>query len=796
MVGWVKGAAVQERRWKVTRVAILSARVMAVALSALLAACSLPYEQLGLPKPVLPPLSDPGPVTGSVNRGTPLGSSGSPEAEQDRAFQGAAKYINDVPQSQSGGSARSDVSTDGSISLDLVNASVAEAAKTVLGDIMQVNYVVSDKVRASITLKTARPVNKQGLLEIFESLLGSQGASIIVEGSLYKIIPSEEAVAAGKPLRMKGVANRNAAGLSNQIVPLRYVAATEMERILKSVAPQNTISRVDTDRNLLVISGTSADITSMIETINVFDVDWMRNMSFGIFPIETSDPEAIAQELDKIFANDHDSPTKGLVRFIPNSRLKAVLVITSRPEYLKKAETWIDRIDMAGRATEKQVFVYHVQFRPASEIAQLLRKIYGVSRDQNRTDSSQQPAAQAPLTTSSVNPQVGPEIFAPDAGRPSTQPGLAVPQPLAPTSPGGTKPSSTAPAAESTSSLAPGLSDGTAPGIAAEGQTQQGVAQGQLAQPPPDDRETGISVIPDETNNTVVISATAAELKRIKRVLSQIDVLPNQLLLEATIAEVTLTDDLKFGLRWFFEKGGSQFKFTDSIRGLVAPVFPGFSYFMNFPNAQVALNALAQITNVDVVSSPSLMVLDNKKAILQIGDEVPIATQSAVGVLTPDAPIVNAISFRNTGVILNITPRVSDDGRVMLEIEQEVSDVKKTTTSTIDSPTIQQRRIKTTVSVNNGECIILAGMMQDRSTRNRGQVPIVGDIPLVGNLFKNKQDTIARTELLIAITPHVVKDSEQIGVIAAEFRDRLNLTTRPQRQTPPDRREQLDRLVR
>ena len=225
-------------------------------------------------------------------------------------------------------------------------------------------------------------------------------------------------------------------------------------------------------------------------------------------------------------------------------------------------------------------------------------------------------------------------------------------------------------------------------------------------------------------------------------------------------------------------------------------MFPGFSSFFNTPNVQVVLNALSTITDVNIVSSPTIMVLDNKRATLQVGDEVPIATQSAVSVLTPGAPIVNSISFRNTGIILNITPRINDSGRVLLDIEQEVSDVVATTTSKIDSPTIQQRRIKTTVSVNDGEGIVLGGLIQDRPPMPAGRCRWSGDIPVFGNLFKNKDDTITRTELLVAITPRVVKDSRQIRAITEEFRDKINFTTRPQRAAPPDRREQVDRVLR
>ena len=147
-----------------------------------------------------------------------------------------------------------------------------------------------------------------------------------------------------------------------------------------------------------------------------------------------------------------------------------------------------------------------------------------------------------------------------------------------------------------------------------------------------------------------------------RQILERIDVTPNQVLLEATIAEVRLNDDLKMGVRWFFQMGNHQLKLTDSAAGCRGPAFPGFSYFFSTPNVQVVLNALSTITDVNIVSSPTLMVIDNKRATLQVGNEVPIATQSAVAVLTPGSPIVNSVTYRSTGIVLNITPRIDDSG--------------------------------------------------------------------------------------------------------------------------------------
>jgi general secretion pathway protein D len=236
---------------------------------------------------------------------------------------------------------------------------------------------------------------------------------------------------------------------------------------------------------------------------------------------------------------------------------------------------------------------------------------------------------------------------------------------------------------------------------------------------------------------------------------------------------------------------------TDNLIGAIVPNFPGFSYAFNAANIRVVLDALSDVTDVNIVSSPTLTVLDGKRASLQIGDEVPILTQQAQATVAGSAPIINSITYRNTGVILGLVPRINEKGRVLLEIEQEVSEVGASPGSNVGgSPTITQRRIKTTVAVKDGESLTLGGLMQDRSNVGRTQVPILGEVPVVGNLFKSKDDTIKRTELLIIITPRVVRDVNQMRGITDEFRDRLNLTLRPQRQAPPRLRENLERIQR
>lgn len=765
---WDRGFAVS--RWLSGLAGLLPALLA-------LAACA-PPQQLLIPEPL---------ITGSVSElgqrtrnreGVRAGEPADPETRSPTLMQGTGELVG-TPAARPPPIA---ATPGNAVTINLVQASIPAAAKAVLGDVLGYNFTVSEKVTGTITLQTSQPVARATLLEMFENALKAQGAALVTANGMVRVLRHEEAMAAGARIVTRGAPGRDQVGLSTEIVQLNFVSAPEMERLLKSVAPQSSAIRIDPQRNLLILTGSRADLAALHDAISVFDVDWMRGMSFALIPIESADPEAIVQEIEVIFANE--TPGKGIVRFIPNRRLKSVLVVSARVEHLRRAEQWIRKLDMVGRESEKQVHVYHVQNRSAAELAQLLQKVY-----------SAQDASRAQQRPGQLLPQ------AIDAGSGLSSGGAA--------SPGGFSDggfNNSAPRGQQ--AIVPGLpvlppTPSIGPSTAAP-EAQSGPLADQAAVPrqPPDgsrpieDRASGISIVADEPNNSLVITATANEYRRIRQILSRIDVAPSQVLLEATIAEVTLNDELKLGMRWYFERNRNELRFTDSALGAISPVFPGFSYFLNKVDIKVVLNTLSTITNVNVVSSPSLMVIDNKRAVLQVGDEVPVATQSAVAVLTPGAPIVNSVTFRNTGIILGITPRISDRGRILLDIEQEASDVVRTTTSNIDSPTIQQRRIRTMVAVADGESVVLAGLIQDKATRERGQVPILGDAPLIGNLFKNKTDTIRRTELLIAITPRIVNDNNHMRAIVDEFRGKLNFNTRPQRHGLPDRHEQLNRLQR
>ncbi len=321
-----------------------------------------------------------------------------------------------------------------------------------------------------------------------------------------------------------------------------------------------------------------------------------------------------------------------------------------------------------------------------------------------------------------------------------------------------------------TSDAAAGSSDGPVNG--AVGETSSG----------------GLKVVPNEENNSLLVYATEREYDIVLAALGKLDVLPRQVLIEAALAEVTLSDSLRYGVQWFFEFGNNRITLSSVATGAVASAFPGFSYLFSGPSSVGAvLNALDSVTDIRVLASPKMMVLNNHTASLTIGDQVPIITRSAVGVTDPSAPIVNSVELRDTGVLLTVTPRINDGGLVILEIAQEVSDVAETTSSGIDSPTISQRKMSSTLAVRDGETIALGGLIRENSSTGDSGIPGLKDVPIIGNAFKSNTLTRRKTELIVLITTRVVEDSAETRDLMEYLRNQFGrlIAPAPSADTPP-----------
>ena len=323
-----------------------------------------------------------------------------------------------------------------------------------------------------------------------------------------------------------------------------------------------------------------------------------------------------------------------------------------------------------------------------------------------------------------------------------------------------------------------------------------------------DDTADTMRILPNAQNNAILLYGTASEQETIIAMLRKIDILPMQVRIDATIAEVTLNDTLSYGTQFFFKSGGLTGILSNAAAAtgpLQAAAFasglPGFVLGGGGVNgAPAALSALQAVTTVKVLSSPQLTVVDNQPARLQVGALVPYLTASSQSTLTSNAPVVNSIAYQPTGVIMEVTPRVNSGGLVTLDISQEVSDVDpNTTTQGLNSPTFQQRSVTSRVVVQDGQTIGLAGLIRDIDSRGNRGLPWLKDIPILGLLTGTQSNNRQRTELLVMITPHVIRSQTDARSLTEDMREALrNAAVVPQgaRDTRPSGSPDPGRRVR
>lgn len=620
---------------------------------------------------------------------------------------------------------------EGDITLNFVNADVREVVRSVLGDMLGENYVLDPRVQGSITVQTSRPLPRGALLPMLEEILALNGFALVRKPDNFVVLPLQEAISSagvsGSFLPGGGVTR----GFAVRILSFEHVGAAEMAQILEPVVPAGGVLRVDAARNLMIVAGTQQELQALHELATIFDVDWMSGMSFALVPLDYADPEAIIGELQSIFGDAGSGPLAGLLRFVPVDRINAVLVIATRPHYIDQAEEWIARLDQGETENQAQrLFVYYVRNGRADDLASVLQDAFAPSEDE---------VPRAALAPGTERAEIGSE--APRRAGLQDEAGAAAGE--------------EAPLSEPVA---------TAGAVArAAGSGGEGIGLGGTSD---------IRIIPDEANNALLVLATARQYRMVESALRKLDIVPLQVLIEATIAEVTLTDTLRYGVEWFLQSGNSSATLSTLATGVASQTFPGFSYLLSAgTDARVVLNALENITDVNVISSPQLMVLDNQTAELQVGQDVPVATQQQQSSASGDAPLVNSIEFREVGIILRVTPRVNPGGLVIMEVEQEVSSVVGGAGTVI--PTFQQRRVQSSIAVQSGETVALGGLIQDDRNRVKTGVPFLQDVPLLGELFSTTSDVDTRTELLVVITPRVVGNQEEARAVTEELRAKM-----------------------
>ena len=671
------------------------------------------------------------------------------------------------------------------VTLNFPNADVHEVAKSILGDILGLNYAVDPSATGTVTVQTAEPVARVDVLPILEESLAAAKLGLIKKGTVYTIIPIEKAK------RQPQLLNANEPGYGSESITLHYVNAVELKKLLDPLVPEGSIGQADAGRNILLITGTADQRNAMRDLIRQFDVNWLHGMSFALLIPERTDAHTLQPELDAI-VNTPNSPTQGLVKLVVIDRLNGILAISPQPQYLNDLKKWMSVLDRAGGDNDRKLFVYHVQNGRAADLATVLISAFGGGSGQ----SGPAPHPTAPNLGATGQPsQIG-----------TMQPTFGGQQN------GGIGGTTGGGLGSSTSGFGgSGFQSGST-----FGQNQQfgsnnseSNSLGLNSSPQPQNvsqvlqlqgSSTPISVSSDETNNSIVVYATQRQYTIISDALRQLDAAPLQVVIEAAITEVSLTKDLEFGVQWLLNTGSSSLGYLNTTglpassgtptvaAGAPTPVptltqsFPGFSYLISNGNEITAtLNALKTITQVKVISAPKVLVLNNHTASLSVGDQVPISTGNLVtgGSSVVDPTVANEIQYLPTGVILTVTPRVNDSGLVLLDIAQEVSDVKPGSSGVQNTPTIEDRKFTSSIAVHDGQTIALGGLIRDNNSHERQGIPYLSEIPYLGALFGSTSNIDNRTELLVLLTPRVVRNAQDAKSITDELKEKIGTVAPP-----------------
>jgi len=713
---------------------------------------------------------------------------------------------------------------DGAVTFNFENQPVQAVVKAILGDLLKQNYTIVPGVQGNISFSTAAPVDSSQALPILETLLSWTHNALVQRDGSYVVMPEKDAVA-GNLVPSLGAASPRG-GLQARLFPLRYISATEMQKLIKPFARPDSTLLADPARNLLVMSGTPDELANYQSMVRTFDVDWLRGMSVGVFNLQYAKVGELMPKLDGMFGQHGDTPLAGMLRFIPIERTNAIVVISTQPAYLQEVGDWIAKIDRGGGNTP-QLFVYDVRNIKASDLAKYLAQIYTNGAGNGADTGGQVGPGLSSGTLGSADNTNGAGNMGSTAGSFGSVGGSGGLNGASGTSGFGSSPfNGGSESRDNSGNNANGTTGNSSTGgfgasnsFGNSGANNAGAAGDQ--QYSSSDGSVRISSV--DSNNQLLVRARPSQWEEISTAIDKLDSVPLQVQIETRIMEVTLTGDLKFGVQWYLDGlTGSTFNSDGSVNTLGQPYRhrqvalgnggnaynTADSLFYSFINSkmQVALSALETSGNTKTLSAPSMVVLNNQKAHIQVGNQIPVNQTSIIGLGTGSNTEATAsnVTYLPTGVILDVQPRVNPGGLVYLNVEQQVS-------STLGQPnsqgnyTIAQRAVGTQVAVQSGQTVLLGGLIQQDESNTDTGIPGLNRIPILGRLFGTTSRGRNRTELIVLITPRVIRGSEDARQVTEDYQSKFESlaplratettaaagTAAPSEAPPPGSPEQL-----
>ncbi len=652
-----------------------------------------------------------------------------------------------------------------------------------------IHYSIDPRVQGTVTIRTASKLSGQDLFPLFHQILRTNGIAAVKVGEVYHIAPVGEAKTR-VPLLTQRDERRVAAAQDEfviELVKVEYLAAGQMAEIIQPfVSPGGDVVAYPRG-NLVILTDLASNVERLKELIAAFDTDTFRELHAQVYRIEHAGVEDIGKELASVLQPYGVTPQSAEERgvyIIPLLRLNSLVVIGFNNEIFSQVETWIKLLDVPPeKGAGRTVHVYTVENSKAADLADVLGDLYGggggrSSRSSRSSRGNEERGARGGSTRGG-NGERGSARSSSGGGLGSG--GL-----------GGGR----------------GRSSGRSSRSSRGGGTQSILIEPKEGEPSIFKEE--VRIVADESSNSLIILATPRDYEKIREVLVKLDVVPRQVLIEAIIAEVTLNDDLQFGIEWALANGGlssaggtteeggtSSGNIFDSgiLTGAKRAASVGssglFSFITDRDKFFALLTAASTKSHVNILATPHVLAVDNREATIIIGEEIPILTSTQQSTLAT-ANIVSSIQYRDTGIILTILPQVNSAGLVNMEISQEVSSVGVTSFGDTNSPSFTNRQAETTVVVRDRESILIGGIIDERVERTRSGVPFLMDIPVLGRLFRVEQDKRERTELIILITPYVIRDRDEAQLVTQEFTGRIrklkkmiDSARQPSRGTPP-----------
>lgn len=668
-----------------------------------------------------------------------------PESEDDaRAKPVIHRGSGQVINRDAAGSPMPDLgATTGETTFNFEGESLHAVVKAILGDLLGQNYTIAPNVQGTVTYVTPKKISPAQALSVLEMILGWNNARMIYSDGRYSIVPADQALATGV-VAPRSNPPANARGFESRVVPLRYISAAEMEKLLKPYARPGAIVTVDPGRNVLTLAGSRAELESYLRTVEVFDVDWMASMSVGVFPLESSRANKVVQDLEKVFGEGSKSPVAGMFRFMPIESANAVLAITAQPEYLDDIQQWIERIDGAGEGL--RLYSYELKYITAKDLAARLGDVFGGSGGSGGGNDG------------------GGGISLIPGGQSTTISGGGV---------GGSKDG--------------GGMDGGGPGggggglgsgsLSLGGNNQGG--SGSVVIEVGGDK---VAVSAIEENNTLLVRSTPSAWRSIMDVIEKLDMLPLQVHIESQVVEVKLTGELAYGVNWFIENAAQENNLPDvtdplgsiprkwsTLGGSIGGrgTGGGLAWTLIKNDAAAIITALDKVTDVRLLQTGSLLARNNAEATLNVGSRIPVTSVSVNPILGNNNSI-SQVQYLDTGVILKVRPRVTKDGTVFLDVVQEVSSPGSAADAN-GNVRIDTRRLKTEAIVPTGDTVMLAGLIQDGSSKGSTGIPGLSRIPWLGGLFGRQTTSKDRTEVVVLITPTIIRNQQELRDFTDEY---------------------------